>query len=94
MKLTSQTRKSGGRRGREEVAGVEPFDDGDAGVVAQGMVKLAVADVDGGDMRRTALQQDLRKAAGRGADVERFAALRIEAEMVRPAMSFKAARET
>ena len=45
---------------------------------------LAVADIDGDDMGRAALEQHLREAAGRGADVERVAAGRIEAEMVEP----------
>ena len=41
-------------------------------------VKLAVADIDAGHMRRAARQQDIGKTAGRGADVERLLAGRIE----------------
>ena len=43
-----------------------------------------MADIDRRDMGSAALQQHLREAAGRGADVERLAAGGIEAEMVEP----------
>jgi len=45
-------------------------------------MELAASDVDGEDMSRSAPEQDVREAAGRGADVERNAARRIEAERI------------
>ena len=46
--------------------------------------KLPVADIDGRNMRRAALQQNLCKAARRRADIERLATGRIETETVEP----------
>ena len=46
------------------------------------MVELAVADVDGVDAPRAALQQAVGEAAGRGADVEADQAAGVDAEML------------
>src|SRR6476646_1211616 len=63
-------------------AGVRPLEDGDPRIAAQARVELAVADVDGNHARGTALQQDVGKATGRGADVDAVEARRIHAERV------------
>ena len=72
------------RRERElgERARVRPLEHDDARVVAQPLVQLPVADVDGDHARGAALQQDVGEAAGRGADVEAVEARRIDAERV------------
>src|SRR4051812_8949748 len=49
----------------------------------QAGVQLVAAAVEGVDAARPAREQDLREAAGRGADVEADAALRIEPEMIK-----------
>ena len=54
-----------------EVAGVEAFDDGDSRIGAQAFGELAMTDIDGGHAARPPLEQNLREAAGRGAEIER-----------------------
>ena len=44
-------------------------------------MQLAVADVEGHDVRRAALQQAVGEAAGRGAAVERAAAGDVDGEL-------------
>jgi hypothetical protein len=46
-------------------------------------MQLVMADIDRKHMRGTALDQHLGEAAGRGADIERHAVCRIEAERLR-----------
>src|SRR5882672_8988557 len=53
-----------------------------ARVLAQPLVELAAADVDGVDDARTALEQAVREAARGGADVHADAALHADAEML------------
>jgi len=52
------------------------------GVLAQPLVELAAADVDGVDDARTALEQAVREAARGGADVHTDAALHADAEVL------------
>src|SRR5581483_10865082 len=54
----------------------------DAGIRAQAGVQLVASDVDRVDLPRAPLEQNLGKAAGRGADIEADAAVRVEAEMI------------
>ncbi len=54
----------------------------DLGPRAQARMQLAASDVDGVDAPGAALEQHLREAAGRRADVEADAPARIETEMV------------
>ena len=63
-----------------EVARVQAFEQRDARIRGERRIELPVADIDRDDMRGAALQQHLREAAGRGAEVERRQAGRIEAE--------------
>ena len=88
MKLTSETMKSGIRPakiGDGQIAGVQALDHRYTRVAANIGMDLAMADIDRRDMGSAALEQDLGEAAGRGADVERFTAGGIEAEMIEPA---------
>ena len=71
MKETSQTSRSGRTAARVELARVRPLEHGDARVVAQPRVQLAVADVDGDHARGAALEQEVGEAARRRADVDR-----------------------
>ena len=64
----------GGQRAR-----VDAFADDDARIGAQPPVELAAADVERDDAGGAALQQDVGEAAGRRADVERAAPVRIDA---------------
>ncbi len=70
------TRKIGERQG----ARIEVLDGNDSRVVAQRPVQLPVADVEGDDARRSALEQHVGEASGRCADVERLAAVHLDAE--------------
>ena len=63
-------------------ARVDPFADEDARVGAQPPIELAVADVERDDAGRAALEQHVGEAAGRRADVERAAPVRVDAERV------------
>ena len=65
-----------------KIAGVQPFDQRDARIGGERRIHLAMPDIDGDDMRRAALQKHLREAAGRGAEIERRQARRVEAERV------------
>jgi hypothetical protein len=64
------------------VAGIGAFQNNHALVIPQPPVELAMADVDGVYAPRAPLQQHVGEAAGRGAEVERRAARRIELEMI------------
>ena len=61
---------------------IRALDDDDAGIVAQAPIELAVADVEGDDPARAALEQHVGESAGRCADVERLAAVDGYAERV------------
>ncbi len=80
-KLTSETRRSigSGIERSVEVAAVHPFEADHPGVVAEALVQLVVADIDGVDPRRAAFQQHLGEAAGRGAEVEAGHPRRLDA---------------
>ena len=54
----------------------------DQGLGAELSVELSVADIDGEDLPSTAGDEYMGEAAGRGADIERDPAQRIEAEGV------------
>ena len=77
---------------------VEPFERHDARVGLQAGVQLAVADVGRINLCRAAIEQHLREAAGRGADIESDAARGIELEggkcggELLPAARYRAAR--
>ncbi len=59
---------------------IEPLERDDARIRLEAGVQLPMADVGGIDLGRAALEQHLREAAGRGADVESDAPLRVELE--------------
>ena len=80
-----------GRSAGSSCAGVEPLDHGDARVLAQAQVELAVGDVDRGDPRGAALQQAVGEAAGRGADVEAVAPGDVDAERLEGVLELDAA---
>ena len=67
---------------RLKTARIEVFQDEDARVVAKRPVDLPVTDVERDDARRAAFEQDVGKAAGGGADIERLASLDGNAEGV------------
>src|SRR5712691_2227625 len=67
---------------RIERADIGRFDRHDVRPPAQARMQLAATDVDRVDAPGSAGEQDLREAAGRGADVETDAARRIEPEML------------
>ena len=57
-------------------------------------MQLPVPDIDGVDLRRASRQEHLREAARRGADIERNAPRRIEAERIEPRFELqRAARD-
>ena len=82
MKLTSMVTKSGrfiepaGGKG----ANVGGLERNNLGPGTQCLVQLAATDIDRIDASRATVQQHLRKSAGRGADIEADATLRIEVE--------------
>ena len=57
-------------------------------------VQLVVADIDGIDAGRPALQQHLGEATGGRAEIEAHLASGVDATRLEPATSFSAARET
>jgi hypothetical protein len=57
-------------------------------------MQLTMTDVDRGDVAGAALQQDLREAAGRGAEIERLGAGESRPKASSAAISLSAARET
>ena len=63
-----------GQHVERQVARVDVLEDHDARILPQPPVQLAVADVERDHARRAALQHHVGEAAGRGADVEPFAA--------------------
>lgn len=63
-------------------ARIQPFQIGHARIVLDPWMHLPVADIDGGDVFCAAMKQYLGEAAGGGADVEAFMALRIEPEVI------------
>ena len=74
---TSDRQVSGLERPR-----VRALDDDHARIVPKTPVELAVADVERDDAARAALEQHVGEPAGRGADVERLAAVDGDAECV------------
>ena len=71
-----------GQRRGGQLAGVRALHRHDARVAAERFGKLSAAHVESVDARRAALQQDVREAAGRGADVERDPARRVDLERI------------
>ena len=70
-----------GKRGISQITGVQPLHDQDAGVLAQAPVELPVTDVDRDHHRRSALEQAVGEAAGRGADVEAATPVDVDLEL-------------
>ena len=72
------------RRERQlgQLARVRALEHGHARVGPQPFVQLSAADVEGDHARRASLEEDVREAAGRGSDVERVAAGRVDTELV------------
>ena len=83
MKLASHTTQSTGSgiSFGGQMARIGAFQHHDARIVAQLPRQLAVADIDGIDLRGAVGQQHVGEAAGRGADIDRDRALGIEREM-------------
>ena len=79
--------------GRElgEVAGVRAFHGGDARVLAQALVELPTAHIDGDDGDSATLQEAIGEAAGGGANVEAAEAVRLDAEGVEGGFELAAA---
>ena len=71
MTTRSDARADVGQRFASEIARVGALDHRHARVLPQLPVQLPVADVQGDDVARAALQQHVGEAAGRRADVER-----------------------
>ena len=71
-----------GETRRIERADVGLLERDDRRMAAQPRVQLTAPDIDRVDAPRTAREQHLGEAAGRGADIEADAARRIEAEMI------------
>ena len=71
-----------GTSSRRQRARVDAFAHDDARVGAQPPIELAVADVERDDAGGAAPQQHVGEAAGRRADVERAASLRVDRERV------------
>ena len=82
MNETSHVTSDGRERKRAERARVRPLEHDHTGIAAQLRVELAVADVDRDDARGAALEQAVREAARRRADVEAVRAGHVEAEGV------------
>ena len=84
MKLASQTARSNLSRIIRglKIARVHAFPHHHARIVAQFPIELAVADVDGPDARRAALQQAIRESAGGRADIEADQPVDIDREMI------------
>ena len=61
---------------------VEPLEDGNAFVLAQLPVELAVADVDSSDRSGAPLQEAVGEPSGRGPGIERVAPRYVDAERV------------
>ena len=93
IKLASQVIESigSGICGARQIAGVDALMDDDARVLAQFPGELAAPDIDRVDPRGAARQQHIGKAAGRGADIERDSAGRIDREMVERVRELEAA---
>ena len=62
--------RTGGGIAEVHVAGVDPLEDVDPGVVTQTPVELAAADVQRDDPQGTGVQQELGEASRRGPDVQ------------------------
>ena len=71
-----------GQRGRGQRPGVRALHRDDAWVAAQRLGELGATDVEGVHAGRAALEQDVREAAGRGADVEADQPGRVDPERV------------
>ena len=65
-----------------QVARVRPLMHDDARILAQFPGKLPAPDIDRMDPRRTLRQQHVGETAGRGADIERDHAARVDREMI------------
>ena len=65
-----------------QVACIQPFVNNDPRVLPQLPGELTVTNIDGMDPPRTAIEQDLGKAARRGADIERNSPLDDDPEVV------------
>jgi hypothetical protein len=63
-----------------EASRIETLERDDARIGLEAGVQLAMADVGGIDLRRAALEQHLREAAGRRADIQSDAPQRVELE--------------
>src|SRR5262245_25838359 len=73
------------------MANIGALDQLHARVAAPLPVELPVTDVDGDDSRRTALQQAIGEAAGRGADVERRASADVDLPVLQRRFQLEAA---
>lgn len=79
------------RREFGKVAGVGAFEEGDARVVAEALVELGAADIDGEDRSGAALEEAIGEAAGGGAEVEAAKAGDIDFERGERGFEFVAA---
>jgi hypothetical protein len=84
MKDTSIVRTSG----CHEVSGVHALDDVNTWVASQPDVELPSTHVQGDDPSRTALQQTIDEAAGRGPDIQGGPAHHVECESVEGRIEF------
>ncbi len=82
MNETSQVDEVGGERELGQLTGIRALEHGHARIVAQPLVELPAPDVERDHACSAALEQDVRKAAGRSADVERVPPGRVDAELV------------
>ncbi len=67
---------------------IDAFLVGDAGVIAQALMQLVVANINGKHVISAALQQHLRKTTGRRADIECSQALHIKIEVIKRCYEF------
>jgi aminoglycoside 6'-N-acetyltransferase len=65
-----------------ELTRIRPLQHGDARVAAKLRMQLPVAHIDGDHARNAVLEQVVREAAGRGADVDRVASVQLELELL------------
>ena len=70
MKETSHVTRSGCERQRGDLARVHALEHGHAWIVSEPWMQLAVADVERDDALRAPLEEDVREASRRGADVD------------------------
>ncbi len=93
MKLTSMAQSVGGWGNRRPVEGpgVPSLQAGDPGIVPERGMKLLAPHIDGVDMGRAALEQDIREPAGGRADVEADPPRRLEPEGVEGSLQLQSA---